>query len=179
MPRKPVEINPECGKRVKEWLVHVDIKQEELAKRINWTQQHISRVINGKERLTEDRAKDIAEKIPDGNGEHILADYLLCKIEARTDKELIRNRFTTLNTRTDLISDLIESLGYSLTYKDILSRDAEGEFYIPMIEIKNKSGVCRYMRQEEYGAFTKKIIDVVAGLLLLEMDFIRRGGENG
>lgn len=179
MPRKPVEINPECGKRVKKWLDYVDITQEELAKRINWSQQHISRVINGRERLTEDRAKDIADKIPDKNGEHILADFLLCKIGAKTERELIHNRFETLNTRTDLISDLIESLGYSLTYKDILSRDAEGEYYIPMIEIKNKAGVCRYMRQEEYGAFTKKILDVVAGLLLLEMDYIKRGGENG
>lgn len=179
MGRKPVEINAECGKRVKLWLERADCSQKQLADRIHWQQQNVSRVITGKAQLTIDRAKEIAEKIPDKEGEHVLVDYLLDNIEYQTEKELLHSKFASLYKRADLINDLIESLGYTLTYKDILSRDANGEFYIPMVEIKNSAGACRYMREEEYGAFTKKILDVTAGLLLLEMDLIKRSGENG
>lgn len=179
MGRKPVEINTERGKRVKLWLERAGCTQKQLAERIHWQQQNISRVITGKARLTIDRAKEIADKIPDKDGEHVLVDYLMCNIDYKTEKELLHSKFTALYKRADLINDLIESLGYTLTYKDILSRDANGEFYIPMVEIKNSDGACRYMREEEYGAFTKKILDVTAGLLLLEMDLLKRGGENG
>jgi len=179
MGRKHVEINAECGKRVKKWLERAECTQKQLAERINWQQQNISRVITGNARLTIDRAKEISDKIPDKDGEHVLVDYLLCNIDSMTEKELLHSKFTALYKRADLINELIESLGYTLTYKDILSRDENGEFYIPMVEIKNSVGACRYMREEEYGAFTKKIVDITAGLLLLELDCVKRGGENG
>lgn len=179
MGRKPVEINPKSGKRVKDWLDEAGIKQKELATRINWTQQNISKVIKGRTRLTPERAKDIADKVPNKDGDHVFADYLLGNIDVKTEKELIHNQFSSLYKRADLVSDLIESLGYNLSHKEILSKNEDGEFYIPMIEIKNSKGMCRYMREDEYGAFTQKIVDVVAGLLLVEMDFIKRGVENG
>ena len=179
MGRKPVEINPEQGKRVSAWLNEVGIKQKELETLIYWKQQNVSRVIQGRARLTPERAKEIADKVPNKNGEHVLADYLLCNINAKTEKELIHNKFSSLYKRADLVSDLIESLGYNLSHKEILSKNEDGEFYIPMIEIKNSKGICRYMREDEYGAFMQKIVDVVAGLLLVEMDFVKRGVENG
>lgn len=179
MGRKHIEFNPECGKRVKEWFKEADVKQNAAAKMINWSQQHISNVINGNERLTPDRAKDIADKIPNKEGEHVLVDYLLCNIDCKTEKELFHSKYTTLCNRSDLVSDLVESLGYNLTHKNILSRDEKGEFYIPMVEIMNNAGKCRYMCENEYGAFIEKIVDIVAGLLLVEMDYLKRGRENG
>ena len=61
MPRKKVEVNPECGLRLKWLLRERGIKQIELAKKLNYEPQHVSSIITGKKRLTPETAYQIAD----------------------------------------------------------------------------------------------------------------------
>ena len=50
MPRKKVEVNPECGLRLKWLLRERGIKQIELARKLNYEPQHVSSIITGRKR---------------------------------------------------------------------------------------------------------------------------------
>lgn len=55
--------NVECGTRLKFLLAAVGMSQKEFAEKANYTQQHISQVISGKKRLTEELADKVLEII--------------------------------------------------------------------------------------------------------------------
>lgn len=67
MGRKPTEINPECGKRLKSLIESSDMTATELARRVHCSQQHISRIINGRCPLKPDFAALIAKEFPGTN----------------------------------------------------------------------------------------------------------------
>ena len=81
MPRKKVEVNPECGGRLRELLRESGIKQKELAKKLNYDPRHISNIITGKKRLTPETSYRIADMF------HIRAEWLLCQDDYRTQEE--------------------------------------------------------------------------------------------
>lgn len=81
MPRKKVEINPECGLRLKWLLRESGIKQIELARKLNYEPQHVSSIITGRKRLTPETAYQIANMF------HVRAEWLLCQDDYRTLEE--------------------------------------------------------------------------------------------
>ena len=170
MARKRVEIKPQCGKRLKDWLNECNITQEELGNRIHLSQQTISKIVNGKATLTPDVARLISESVPNADGEFILSDYLLNPdFEHKTESALLHSRLAREYRCDDLIDQLIQSHGYKLIYKDIPSRDKTGAFYIPMVEITDENGNSRYWRIEEYKSFTNNVNEILEGLLLVAM----------
>lgn len=72
MARKRIEINPICGQRAKELLKNSSISQGEFASRINYTEQHLSQVLNGKKTLTDEMADKFCEFFPDVRKEWLL-----------------------------------------------------------------------------------------------------------
>ena len=81
MPRKKIEVNPECGGRLRELLRESDIKQKELAKKLNYDPRHISNIITGKKRLTPETSYQIADMF------HVRAEWLLCQDDYKTQEE--------------------------------------------------------------------------------------------
>lgn len=81
MPRKKIEINPECGLRLKWLLRESGIKQIELAKKLNYEPQHVSSIITGKKRLTPETAYQVANMF------HVRAEWLLCQDDYRTQED--------------------------------------------------------------------------------------------
>ena len=81
MPRKKVEINPECGLRLKWLLRESGIKQIELARKLNYEPQHVSSIITGRKRLTPETAYQIANMF------HVRDEWLLCQDDYRTLEE--------------------------------------------------------------------------------------------
>lgn len=65
MSRKKTEINPIRAERVKTLIEREGIKQTAFAEKIHMTQQNVSRIINRKNALTEETARQIVEKFPD------------------------------------------------------------------------------------------------------------------
>lgn len=63
MSRKHIEIDPECGRRLKELLVKNGMTQIEFSKRLNCEAQHISNIVRGKRSLTLDTAQRITGNI--------------------------------------------------------------------------------------------------------------------
>ena len=65
MGRKKREINPESGKRLKQWLKEQNITAKRLSERINYTPQYLSDIITGKASLTPDLARIIKNAFPE------------------------------------------------------------------------------------------------------------------
>ena len=83
MPRKPVEVNRECGQRLKLLLKERNITQKDLAVRLGYEPQHISNIVRGNRRLTGDIADRITSEIfPD-----VRPDWLLCRDNFKTQAE--------------------------------------------------------------------------------------------
>lgn len=66
------ELNPECGKRLKQCIEESGMTQKSLGEAANYTQQMISNIIVGKKRLTTDAAKIFSNIL------HVKSEYLLC-----------------------------------------------------------------------------------------------------
>lgn len=96
MPRKKIEINPECGLRLKRLLRESGIKQIELAKKLNYEPQHVSSIITGKKRLTPETAYQVANMF------HVRAEWLLCQDDYRTqdDKKSASKKVWEVEQRT-------------------------------------------------------------------------------
>ncbi len=103
MPRKKIEINPECGLRLKRLLRESGIKQIELAKKLNYEPQHVSSIITGKKRLTPETAYQVANMF------HVRAEWLLCQDDYRTqeDKESASKKVWEEEQRTSVFYDNI------------------------------------------------------------------------
>lgn len=83
MGRKHVEINPECGRRLKQLLIENDVKQGAFAAdQLHCHPQHISNIVNGRRSLTPEMAQDIAKVFPD-----IRVEWLLCEDDFKTEAE--------------------------------------------------------------------------------------------
>ena len=83
MPRKPVEVNQECGQRLKLLLKERNITQKDLAARLGYEPQHISNIVRGNRRLNGDIADRITREIfPD-----VRPEWLLCRDDFKTQAE--------------------------------------------------------------------------------------------
>ena len=74
MSRQKTEINPVRAERVKILIDRENIKQTEFAKRIFQTQQNVSRIVQKKQPLTEETARQIVKAFPEYRIEWLLGD---------------------------------------------------------------------------------------------------------
>lgn len=82
MSRKHVEINPECGRRLKDLLVRNEVSQRSLAEKLDYEPQHISNVVRGLRRLTPDMACNIKKIFP-----AVRVEWLLCQDDYETQEK--------------------------------------------------------------------------------------------
>lgn len=66
------EINPKSGKRLKELIAEQKTTQEKLSEKLGCTPQHLSLIVVGKKRLTEENARTVAKIYP-----HIRYEWLM------------------------------------------------------------------------------------------------------
>lgn len=83
MPKKSVEINRECGERLKFLLKERGVTQKDLAARLGYEPQHISNIVRGNRRLTGDFADRITREI----FTDVRPDWLLCRDNFKTQAE--------------------------------------------------------------------------------------------
>lgn len=106
--RKAHEINPECGKRLKEAIKYAKITQTTLAEDVYMTQQTISKIINGKAPLTLDNAQRFANRLG------VRWQYLVCQdgfmTNAHRHKEVIS---LTVDIKEACFA-LVSALGYEI-----------------------------------------------------------------
>ena len=179
MGRKKVIINPESGKRLSAWLKEANVTQAELAASLHYTQQHISNIATGQKNLGYDLAEYISENIPNREGEHVRIEYLLGKDDFKTDGSRIHAIHETIQKRSDLIEQVIESHHYQISEsRSEVKVDDEGrEYYGILIEIKAPDGSARYMRPAEFAEFKKNLHDIVEGQLLLKFKMPKDGAK--
>ena len=122
MGRKKMEINLISNERLSSLLKEKKIKQSELAEKLNYTPQQISRIVTGKERLTEDFARKIIELFKTGDLETDMFDtiryeWLMGLDNFKTEGDRMDAFYEGKEERTALTIRLVELCGYSV--KDI------------------------------------------------------------
>lgn len=178
MGRKPQEVNPESGKRLKLWLDRMGISAKALCDAINYTPQYISDVITGKKRLTPDLAKAIANVSGtfrnNKTGEDFSLDdydkarqeYLLLKDQFMTENDRFDSYEDNRSSRTDLLIQLLESHFYKI--KDSTDdmpyrRDPiDGTLYQDVtFSITSPCGSMRFFSHEELLKFLQSLDDCI------------------
>lgn len=105
MSRKHIEIDPECGRRLKGLLVKNKVPQCDLATKLGHEPQHISNIVRGKRRLTPDLAQRIVDEVfPSINVEWLLnrSDY-----ETIEEKERYSQKVWEENHKAALLYDKV------------------------------------------------------------------------
>lgn len=88
MSRQKTEINPIRAERLKTLISREKLKQNALANMIFQSQQNISRIIQLKQPLTEETAKDIINAVNESTGKHYRIEWLLGYDDTMTIDEL-------------------------------------------------------------------------------------------
>ena len=115
MARKREEINQICGKNLKCLLSSNKMTQKQLAKELNYTEQHLSLIIKGKRRLTTEAARKIAEMFPGTRYEWLMGydDYRTVAEKGIHDLEMVK---TITEIQAYTISELASMSGYIVEF---------------------------------------------------------------
>ena len=103
MSRKRIEIDPECGLRLKGLLIRNKISQCDFAMKLGHEPQHISNIVRGKRRLT----PDLAQRIVDEVFPSINVEWLLNRSACETiaEKEKHSQKVWEENHKAELLYD--------------------------------------------------------------------------
>lgn len=103
MSRKHIEIDPECGRRLKGLLIRNKVPQCDLATKLGHEPQHISNIVRGKRRLT----PDLAQRIVDEVFPSINVEWLLNRSDCETieEKEKFSKKVWEENHKAALLYD--------------------------------------------------------------------------
>ena len=126
------KINKLSGERLKECLKESNVKQNALAKKLNYTPQYIGQIVKGEKRLT----KDLAYEIEKLNIFDVSWEYLTCEIDYKTPaeknlvedqgKEYLYNQMIEAMKLCDICMYVCEEEGFRLN----LSPLSAGENYL-------------------------------------------------
>lgn len=83
VPRKHIEVKSECGMRLSLLLKEHHVTQKHLAELLGYEPQHISNIVRGKRRLTEDFAERVSGEI---FGD-VRPEWLMCRDDFKTEAE--------------------------------------------------------------------------------------------
>lgn len=112
-----MKLNKKITTRLKQCMEENGINQSELAEKANYTPQYISFIITGKKPLTESAANRFAEIF------HVLPNYLLCKVDYKTEIERRENNIKESEEDSRAIKRLLEMHGIYLSKVLLYSGD--------------------------------------------------------
>ena len=93
MGKKKRILNNESAQRLSDWLSEIDMNQTELAGKINFSQQYISNVMNGKRPMSLEFAQRVSNATAQGKSQRydidlkIRPQYLLCMDDIKTTED--------------------------------------------------------------------------------------------
>ncbi|MBQ9040943.1 MAG: helix-turn-helix transcriptional regulator [Clostridia bacterium] len=144
MARPQKAINPIRAQRLKEIMTNENVSQRELSKRLNLSQQSISRIINGAASLTETTAELLIHEFPKYRFEWVMGYDNIKTHEDMVDYQLglVAERDTVLETARDI---QLKALGYSFAETSyVLHGNDESHGPINVFKYNNKIGVISY-----------------------------------
>ncbi len=109
MPKADKNLSKERGGRVKRLLHEHNVRQIELAEKINVSPEHLNAILNGKRTLTLEHAQSIAKLF------NVRFEWIMCFDDYRTRQEVTFAALGAPNERRALIEQLMTLNGY--TYK--------------------------------------------------------------
>lgn len=162
MGRKTVEINPICGKRVKQIIKEQKITQKELAKKIYLSEKTVSHMINGESSVTKPTAKAIHDLYPE-----YLTEWILGLTDNKNKLEVFRSALTQAQEEADLLDtglfSFVKVNGYEI---EATCPDQDGEISSIINAINSgftftKDGESVQMTLEDLRAFENDIAEYI------------------
>ena len=122
MARPKVEINPICGKRLKQICREQGITQFQLSQMINLSQQGISAIVNGHASLTGEMANRVIEKFPQYRIEWLLGhDDIPTEEYVQSIKKtmLLRDRLMEEGYNQEIVTSLLRIIDIEARYEKL------------------------------------------------------------
>lgn len=135
MGRKKVEINTICGERLSIALKEAHMDQKTLAAKLNYTQQHISGIINGKRNMSPAMAEAVSGIIPSAS-----AEWLLGLSDYRSDSEKAISTLCEVRDEWRSRLEAVQVLAYLAGYEIDLYTDGKSEHDIKTVIQSVKEG---------------------------------------
>ena len=104
MGKKKRILNNESAQRLSDWLSEINVNQTDLAGRINYSQQYISNVMNGKRPMSLEFAQRVSNVTAQGKSQRydidlkIRPQYLLCMDDIKTTEDFYSVNFQRLDS---------------------------------------------------------------------------------
>ena len=104
MGKKKRILNNESAQRLSDWLSEINMNQTDLAKKIHYSQQYISNVINGKRPMSLEFAQRVSNVTAQGKSQRydidlkIRPQYLLCMDDIKTTEDYYSIQFQRLDS---------------------------------------------------------------------------------
>ena len=112
---KQEELNKLVGERLRKCIKEKNIKQSELASLSNFTEQHISKLVKGKSKLTTETARILARIL------EVRIEYLLYEDDFKTEFDRFSLYLKNIEDIHVNICNLLESKGYRLVNDDYIN----------------------------------------------------------
>ena len=163
MGRKTVEINPICGKRVKQICEEQNITQKMLAKKIFLSEKTVSHMINGTSSVTRQTADAIHDLYPE-----YMTSWILGLSDIKNNSELFTSILTQAQEEAKLLDDGLFSFVKLIGYEVKPTDPAQDKNDIPSVinAIKagytfTKDGESVQMSLTELNDFENEIADYI------------------
>ena len=120
MGKKKRMLNNESAQRLSDWLSEIDMNQTELAGKINFSQQYISNVMNGKRPMSLEFAQRVSNATAQGKSQKydidlkIRPQYLLCMDDIKTTEDFettyIQKSQNVMDASITLLEEALEEV---------------------------------------------------------------------
>lgn len=120
MGKKKRILNNKSAQRLSDWLKEIGMTQTDLSKLINYSQQYISNVMNGKRPMTLEFAQRVSEKTAQGKSQKydielkIRPQYLLCMDNIKTTEDFettyIQKSQNVMDASITLLEEALEEV---------------------------------------------------------------------
>lgn len=163
MARKKGEINPVCGRHLRELIKEKGESNISIANKFGYTPEHISQIIRGHKRLTESFAEALSREYPDYSIEYLLGirEY---KSESHLISELIRTEAKESKYLFTGLSAFATLTGY-LIYPPQLETDCSDIAKAIMVEKRGyeirKDGQTVELNFDDFRQFENEVCDFV------------------
>lgn len=139
MGKKKRMLNNESAQRLSDWLSEINMNQTDLAKKIHYSQQYISNVINGKRPMSLEFAQRVSNVTAQGKSQRydidlkIRPQYLLCMDDIKTTEDYYSTQFQRLDSVNNACYTLLTNSLKEVCLREgieVPNLDNWGEFFL-------------------------------------------------
>lgn len=153
--------------RLKECLRESGLKQKKIAEKLNYTEQHISHVFNGKRKLTKELAIELADLLSTQHQKCIPVSIPYNELSADQQKDIDMSDIDE-NGNVTIIFDYPIKINYSYLLGESDLKNSEEQFDPPLAKNPDylfQKGICSILKRNHYALCCENYIGISGSMI--------------